>query len=254
VSPADQADAAPTPGAETGPDRTATRDAAPGGRFGPATWTRALVLALAFAVLGGSIGYAVGSRDEDPDALGTVDVGYLRDMFAHHLQAVQMSMLLLYKPDVSREAKSYAMEIFNDQRLEQGIFNALLARGGYSVAEPDGTAMGWMGAAVPVEEMTGMATEDQIQQLRDATGRDAEALYIALMTEHHLGGMHMSDYASRHADHEVVRNYAKASMKNQRGEVIDLDNFRRRADLPRIEGFEDPRRDPRLNPAGLAGD
>lgn len=218
------------------------------GPFGPATWPRALVLALALALLGGAIGWAIGQRDDD--GLGSNDVGYMRDMFAHHTQAVQMSLLLLYKDEVPRELKSFAQEIVHEQRYEQGIFNALLVRGGYEVADPDGMSMGWMGAEVPVAEMFGMATEEQMKALRDAEGEDAEALFIGLMNEHHLGGIHMADMAARHAEDRTVRNMAKASIHNQRGEVIDLNNYRKRHDLPLVEGFEDPMSDPRLNPVG----
>ncbi len=41
--------------------------------------------------------------------------------------------------------------------------------------------------------MPGMATKSQIEELRAASGREAEVLYLKLMTAHHRGGVHMAE-------------------------------------------------------------
>jgi uncharacterized protein (DUF305 family) len=41
--------------------------------------------------------------------------------------------------------------------------------------------------------MPGMATEAQLDQLRAATGVEAERLFLALMIEHHRGGVDMAE-------------------------------------------------------------
>lgn len=222
-----------------------------GGLLGPATWPRALILGLAFAVLGASIGWSVAATNDKHDGMSSVDIGFLRDMFAHHGQAVQMTKVLLYKDDVSKEVKLYAQEILADQSYERGIFNTLLTRAGLSTDEPNGMAMGWMGAPTPVEQMAGMATTAQMKELEDAKGKEAEALFIALMSEHHLGGLHMSDAEVRKGDDKLVRRLAETSLKNQRAEIIELDLYRQRAKLPIPSGFSDPTKDPRLNPLSL---
>lgn len=233
-------------------DATGGGPAPSGGPLGPATWTRALVLGLALAVLGGAIGWTIGQRHEDP--LSRSDVGFMQDMYFHHTQAVQMTKILLFKPDVSRDLDSYAEEILADQRYEQGLFNAILDRYDEPVNNPDETAMGWMGRPVRRDQMTGLATEQQMAELNDATGADAEALFIALMTEHHLGGLHMADYEARHGKDATVRKMARAMVKTQRGEVIDLNSYRLRKKLPIPTGFGDPLKDPRLNPLSLTQD
>lgn len=228
------------------------------GRFstalGPVTWLRALTLALAFAVLGGAIGWTVASSDDDP--LSATDVGFMQDMDYHHTQALQMSKILLFKDGIDRNLNGFAEEILADQRYEQGLMNAILARFDYPVdpfsVDPElGTAMGWMGPEYPRDEMAGMATEAQMDELEAAEGDEAEALWIALMTEHHLGGLHMADYEARHGSDETVRNLAETMVSNQRSEVIDLNRYRTRKDLPIPEGFDDPMTDQRLNPLSL---
>lgn len=229
-----------------------------GGRLanalGPPTWMRALVLGLAFAVLGGGIGWTVATRDDDPLSAG--DVGFMQDMDYHHTQALAMSKALLYKDDIDRNLSGFAEEILADQRYEQGLMNAILARYDHPVDayqdDPDaGMAMGWMGGEMPRDEMTGMATEAQMDELVAAEGDEAEALFIALMTEHHLGGLHMADYEARHGSDETVRKLAKAMVGNQRSEVLDLNRYRIRKELPIPEGFNDPTTDQRLNPLSL---
>lgn len=222
-----------------------------GGGFGPLSWPRVLVLVVAVAFLAGSVGWAVGQRDRDP--LSSTDVGFLQDMGFHHLQAVQLSLILLNKEDVDPDLKRYAEEILVSQRYEQGIFNALLDRFGHPI-EPGDEVMGWMGPPLPRDQMEGLATEEQVQQLQDAGGAEAEALWIALMSEHHLGGLHMADEAARHGSDGAVVSIAKSMVRTQRGEVIDLSRYRTAHDLPIPEGFGDPARDQRLNPLSARGD
>lgn len=217
--------------------------------LGPATWLRALVLGLAFAVLGGAIGWTVASRNDDPLSAG--DIGFMQDMDYHHTQAIAMSKALLFKEGIDRNLNGFAEEIIADQRYEQGLMNATLARWSHPVDPETGEAMGWMGPAVPRDEMAGMASEEQMDDLVAAEGTEAEALWIAMMTEHHLGGLHMADYQARHGSDATVRNLAKAMVSNQRSEVIDLDRYRIRQGLPIPEGFGDPMKDQRLNPLSM---
>ncbi len=231
--------------------QTDPTDDAPRGRltrwFGPLTAVRVVALVVAFALLGGAVGWAVGRSDADP--LSATDVGFLQDMAFHHEQAVEMSVILIGKDDVSASLKAYAIEIVVGQQAERGIFNATLDRFGHPSA-PGDTVMGWMGSGfeVPLYEMEGLATDEQMEELRAAEGEEAESLWIALMTEHHLGGLHMADWEARHGSDPTAVNQAKAMVKTQRSEVLDLERYREQHDLPYPEGFADPRQDQRLNP------
>lgn len=213
------------------------------GGWGPG---KVAVLVVAIAFLAAALTWSIGSvRGDDP--LSTADVGFMRDMGYHHEQAVQLSLLLLGKTDQERDLRSFGQEIIIDQRYEQGLFDATLDRFGHPTEVGD-EVMGWMGAPVPRDEMEGLATDEQIRELRAAKGDDAAALWIALITEHHLGGLHMADYEARHGRDRTTRNLALAMVRNQRSEVIDLDNYRKRHHLPIPEGFGDPLQDQRLNP------
>jgi uncharacterized protein (DUF305 family) len=219
--------------------------------FGPLTGLRVLVLVVAMAFLGGAVGWTVAENRSDP--LSSTDVGFLQDMGYHHEQAVEMAVVLLGKDDVRDGLKSFAYEIVLSQRFEQGIFNATLARFDRPTEVGD-RVMGWMGPAVPRDSMEGLATEAQMADLREATGPEAESLWIALMSEHHLGGLHMADHEARHGHDRTVRNVALAIVKGQRSEIFDLARYRERAGLPVPDGFSDPRKDQRIDPLSTTGD
>ena len=220
-------------------------DSAPRGR-GLSTG-QVLILVAAVAFLVGAVAYVVGDRSGGADPLNDVDVGFQQDMSYHHDQAVQMALLLLAKDDIDPNMRSFAQEVVIGQRYEQGIFSATLDRFGHS-SDPGDTVMGWMGEPQPAETMAGLATEEQLAELEAATGEDAEALWIALMSEHHLAGLHMADYAARHGEDETTVNLANAIVKNQRSEVLDYARYRADHDLPVPDGFTDPTEDQRLDP------
>ncbi|CAN5901360.1 hypothetical protein BH23ACT2_BH23ACT2_30450 [soil metagenome] len=237
------------------PDAPSPADAPPSpGRLatamGPLTGLRVVVLLVAVAFLAASVGWAVGQRPEDP--LTGTDVGFLREMGYHHEQGIELSLILLYKDEVDQGLDAFAQEIIIGQRFEQGLFNAILDRFGHDVAvDPDGEVMGWMGRPIAAEQMPGLASADELQALEGATGSEAEALWIALMTEHHLGGLHMADWAARHGGDRTTVNLAERVVEIQRSEVIDLDRYRQRNSLPIPDGFANPMEDQRLNPLSL---
>ncbi|MCU1371831.1 MAG: hypothetical protein JWO77_3025 [Ilumatobacteraceae bacterium] len=227
----------------TGEDAAAP--AAPRQRWLSTAQVVVLVAAVAFLV--GAIAYVVGEDQGGGDPLSSVDVGFQQDMGYHHEQAIQMALLLLAKDDIEPGLASFATEVLVGQRYEQGIFSATLDRFGHS-SEVGGSVMGWMGEPMSADDMAGLATEEQMQQLADAEGDEAEALWIALMSEHHLAGLHMADYAARHGQDPTTVNLAEAIVKNQRSEILDYDRYRTAQDLPIPDGFEDPTKDQRLDP------
>ena len=54
---------------------------------------------------------------------------------------------------------------------------------------------GW-GSRSTTPEMPGMATEEQLDELADATGADADDLFVELMVAHHQGGIDMAEEAA----------------------------------------------------------
>src|SRR5262249_721199 len=153
-------------------------------------------LGVALLLLGVVGGWAVASWGSGNPGAGSVDVGFLQDMRWHHDQAVQMGLIMLDKPPTAQDkvVRQLAREIVQSQQFETGVMAGQLRAWGQPEANESGTGMAWMGQPVPIDRMPGMASEAELQQLRDATGRAADILFLQLMTAHHEGGLHMASY------------------------------------------------------------
>jgi len=197
----------------------------------PSRWARILpgiVAVVALCALAGAIGFVVGSGR--PPERGSVDVGFLLDMSVHHEQGAAMANLELINGQ-SEDVKVFAREILRDQSYEIGLMQFQLGDWGYTREEAGPTAMAWMGMPVPIDAMPGMATEQQLDLLRAARGRDSDALFIRLMIAHHQGAIHMASYAVEHAADADVQPLAGRIQHNQQLEIQELQNTAARLGL-----------------------
>lgn len=186
---------------------------------GPAlSWPKLVALVTAFAFLAGAVVYYFENR---PTSEGSVDVGFYRDMVFHHEQAVEMSLIELGK-GADPIVRGFAQEIVIFQQYEIGRMDEQLRRWGLGRHQYTDTAMRWMGEPTPVRRMPGLATEDQMQALRDAEGAAADALFLDLMAEHHRAGAHMAEYAAQRADDPGVRDLAARMARNQSIEIAEF--------------------------------
>lgn len=192
-------------------------------RFAPWQW---VVLGVAVLFLAGAVGYFVGTSDDRaaPGA-GSVDVGFLQDMISHHEQAIEMANLEIVggaEPSV----RIYAREILLFQSYEVGLMDRQLNVWGHHRQQRSDDAMTWMDMTVPVAQMPGLASEQEMDALGELSGRDVDALFLQLMQDHHAGGVHMAEYAADHASNAFVRDLAARMARNQAIEIRELDKTR----------------------------
>ena len=117
-------------------------------RFSPSTIAGRCVLRRAAAVLTAVVlaaaSYTVGvSRSaHDQPEVGSVDVGFVRDMVIHHSQAVTLAMIVVQRATVPA-VREMADEIATTQQREAGVMLGWLQQWGLptSTAAP---AMSWM--------------------------------------------------------------------------------------------------------------
>lgn len=195
---------------------------------------RGVLMAIAaIGVIGlfaGAAIWALAGDDEPPPPMNAVDVGFLQDMLDHHDQALVISNLYLdNQPD--GDAAPYAREVIMFQTRDIGWMEDWLADEGYARGAPDRTAMEWMNEPTPVAEMTGMQTPDRLQELSDADGAEADLLFFQIMSDHHLGGVHMADHAAANGQRPDIVDFAEAVSRNQRIEVVEYDGAMRRLGL-----------------------
>lgn len=178
-----------------------------------------IALGLAALILGIGIGYYVGDRHASPHYNG-VDVGFLQDMRYHHEQAVDMAYYYLTSGDETHpRLRLYAEEILYSQQMEVGRMIELLRSFGQSEANDTGTAMSWMGMPTPIDDMDGLATQEQLDAFAAADGKDASVKFAQLMIAHHRGGLHMAEYEVTNGSNDDVRDFARSMIAGQQPEI-----------------------------------
>jgi uncharacterized protein (DUF305 family) len=187
---------------------------------------KGVLIAIGAAIVVGLFGAAAlwaANGDAEPEPpMNATDVGFLQDMLDHHDQALLISDIYLeHNPEGG--AAPYAHEVIMYQTRDIGWMEDWLAEEGYQRGAPDRIAMEWMGEPLPVAEMTGMQTPERLQELADARGEDADRLFFEIMTDHHLGGVHMADAAAANGARPVIIDFAEAVSRNQRIEVDEYD-------------------------------
>jgi uncharacterized protein (DUF305 family) len=212
---------------DPGLDIAATDDEEPDDTIVLPWWQRPaniVIVVVAVALIAGMVGWLVADTQNEV-AASDVDVGFLQDMSEHHRQAVDMSFSYLTRPDADPRLAVVARSIIFEQAVEIGVMLQQLAEMGAPALAEDGQAMAWMGHPMDASEMPGMATEEQLDALATASGREADELFVELMTAHHRGGIEMAEDAAARADSDAVIRMAGSTIRNQQDEIIELENL-----------------------------
>lgn len=192
------------------------------GRRGPSWlghgWSRPLLLLVVLVFAGGAVGYAIGVN-ETPNG-GDVEVGFMSDMLDHHDQAVTMGICAA-EGAVDPTVRNFARDVIIFQRYEMGVMEAWLGVRGVErpAYDPERQVMGWMDEPTTLADMPGLASDEDLDALCQAEGLDVDLQFLELMTEHHLGGVHMADYAAVEAESPEVRALAQTMANVQAGEI-----------------------------------
>ena len=177
-----------------------------------------VVAAVVIAMIGFTVG-ALTSRPDHPDE-GSADVGFARDMSAHHGQAVEMGMIAFQNATLP-EVRTLGGDIAMTQESQVGMMQTWLKEWGVG---PNGSTppMSWMPEgqqSLNGNLMPGMATREEIAKLKAAKGTDLDILFLQYMLRHHLGGIHMVDGVLAQNPTQEVRDLAETMKKNQSGEI-----------------------------------
>ncbi|MBT2540388.1 DUF305 domain-containing protein [Streptomyces sp. ISL-44] len=229
----------------------------PSGRTPRTYWVAgtAVLLALLFAAAA-TVTAATGDTGTPArtPALHSPDAGFARDMAVHHQQAVEMSFIVRDRT-MNEAVRSLAYDIANTQANQRGMLLGWLDLWGLPKVVAGEPPMSWMGtsgadgehtghgghgeqhggqAAKPGALMPGMATKEELARLAAASGRDAEVLYLQLMTDHHKGGVAMAEGCARLCETPVERELAQGMVDAQRSELtLMADMLGQRGAAPR---------------------
>lgn len=217
---------------------------------GPALWGMAVLTELFLNSAGVFVGTLLDgpqSSEEDPRAStpSQVDVGFLRDVQAHHAQAVERAVLIRDRTE-DEEIRQVAMDIGLTQQ-QIGQMYGLLASWGEYQSNP--TPMSWMsttdaaGQADDADDtddphagmsdmpssseeagssMPGMASATDPERLTSLQGIAAERVFLELMIAHHQGGIPMATAAAEDAEEPWVRTLAQSIVDALSAEITAL--------------------------------
>jgi len=179
--------------------------------------TPGLLTWMVFSLLVGVIGFWLGTRREPGPGMDSPEVGFARDMITHHAQAVDMATLIRDRT-ADPELRQIALDILLTQQAQIGQMQGWLNTWGYPIASTE-PAMTWMGMPV-TGLMPGMASPEQLNQLREIEGIEADILFLQLMITHHRSGVDMGQAALEQARRLEVRALAQSMVDAQ---VLEID-------------------------------
>jgi uncharacterized protein (DUF305 family) len=178
------------------------------------------VVAVGLVLVGGGLAVVLGLGRDDAATPGAVDVGFSRDMASHHLQGVEMANLVADR-STDPAVRGLAFDISSTQTNQVGRMQGWLALWGYSPT--GGDQMAWMSGDMHMHMtaglMPGMATEEELANLRSLSGAPFDVEFLRLMIRHHQGGLEMAQYAEAHGETAVVRSLAKSIADSQTAET-----------------------------------
>lgn len=187
---------------------------------------RHLAGAVLLLLIGAGLGeaghrFATGAHPSQAIAApGPVDIGFAQSMRGHHDQAVVMSRILLDHGPT--RLTGLARSIQSAQLIEIGEIKGWLLLWGKPLL-PATAGMNWMllGRTPPDASlsryladcrtaggMPGLASSDELNQLRSLDGDERDRLFLQLMTRHHQGALPMAHFAALNAETPAVRALA----------------------------------------------
>jgi len=153
-------------------------------------------------------------------------------MLLHHAQAIQMSMMM--RDAASPEIQALAQSIIMKQTREMGVMEGWLTAWNEPVML-DGPPMAWVENATNVRHlddqlyqaqckadggaMAGVATPEQLEELKNATGTEKEIIFLELMLAHHRAAIPMAWFANRNGEASLVKALASSMIREQGMEI-----------------------------------
>lgn len=139
------------------------------------------------------------------------DVDFAQAMVPHHVQAVDMSDVLLAKPEVAADVRALATTIKAEQQPEIVQMQGWLEDWGAAAPAPGGGMNGMPGG--------GMMSQQDMDALDAATGARARTLYLQGMVRHHQGAVDMAQTEVDRGRNPDAVALARSIVTSQQAEI-----------------------------------
>ncbi|MFE5307297.1 DUF305 domain-containing protein [Isoptericola sp. NPDC056605] len=146
------------------------------------------------------------------------DVMFAQMMLPHHEQAIEMSDALLAKDGVSPELVDLAEQVKAAQGPEIDTLTGWLDDWGADAGAGADAGHGDHGD----HGMAGMMSAEDLQALEDATGTDAERLFLEQMVAHHEGAVEMAQAEVSAGEHAGAVEMARSVVDSQTAEIQQM--------------------------------
>ncbi|MCQ6273205.1 DUF305 domain-containing protein [Pseudarthrobacter sp. R1] len=140
------------------------------------------------------------------------DLTFAQMMIPHHAQAVEMSDIVLAKPDLPAEVAALATRIKDAQAPEIEAMTGWLKSWNVPVAVSDHSGEG----------MAGMVDAEGIDKLKAAQGAEAARLFMDQMTGHHEGAVEMAQQEISAGKHPQAVQLARDIVTAQEAEIAEM--------------------------------
>jgi uncharacterized protein (DUF305 family) len=157
----------------------------------------------------GSATQGASSSASNPGQFNDADVMFVQMMIPHHGQAIDMSDMVLNKKGISPEVTTLAKQIKAAQQPEIDLMNTWLdAWGRMKMPETSHHS-----------SADGMMTEEQMLELDEASGAEAQRLFLEGMIRHHQGAIKMAQAELASGENPDAIALAKNIAESQQKEV-----------------------------------
>jgi len=197
----------------------------------------AFLLAALTASFGLTLTACGGSTDEEPSATHTAgngdvyndaDVAFATEMIPHHAQAVRMVVMAEDRPlepamrellEDIRDAQVSEVEVMVDWLTAWGekIPETSLD---HSSAHDDG-----MGHGDDADDMPGMMSAEELQDLEDATDSGFQEMWLRMMIEHHEGAIEMAEEEQEDGRFKTALTMARNIFQAQKAEIAIMEDL-----------------------------
>jgi uncharacterized protein (DUF305 family) len=141
------------------------------------------------------------------------DVTFAQLMIPHHAQAVQMSDMMLKKPDLPAEVTALATKIKAAQDPEIEMMTGWLRSWNEPTQMPSGHSS---------HDMSGMMSDDDMKKLGAAQGREAARLFLKQMIAHHEGAIMMAKSENTAGKNTDTIKLSKDIVSAQEAEIQEM--------------------------------
>lgn len=157
----------------------------------------------------GSVSVPAGEHNE-------ADVDFAQGMIPHHRQAVMMSDMAESRAS-SSEVKALAAKIKEAQQPEIETMSAWLTAWGEKV--PQG--MDGMGHG-DATSMPGMMNDQQMDDMRGASGKAFDTMFLTMMIKHHEGAIEMAETEKKQGAYGPAKDLADDIITAQKAEITQM--------------------------------